>query len=93
MSSARYAKDWANLPILMTLLQLTDGKEIRVSQGYDDIRGLLQKAIAEGTWLELQRDDGTVVGINPANVSYIQNSTQEGVGPAHGENWHSKEHV
>lgn len=65
----------------MTILQLTDGKEIRVSQSYVDIRDLLQKAEATGTWLELHNGDD-VVGINPKNVSYIKNTTDEGPGPA-----------
>lgn len=76
----------------MTILQLTDGKEIRVSQDYDEIRERLQEAIAEGTWIELERSDGTVVGINPTNVSYIQNTTSHGPGPADDE-WHSRSHV
>jgi hypothetical protein len=71
----------------MTILQLTDGKEIRVPQSYEDVRNLLQEAIAKGGWLELHGDNGQVTGINPSNVSYIQNDVGEGPGPAAGENW------
>jgi Protein of unknown function (DUF3107) len=67
----------------MTLLQMTGGKEIAVSLSYDEIRDLLQKALTERQLLELRRHDGTVVLINPANVTYIQNTTGEGPGPAH----------
>jgi hypothetical protein len=73
----------------MTLLQLTDGKEIRVSQTYGEVRELLKEAIAAGVWLELHGDNGLVTGINPNNVSYIQNTTDEGPGPAVGDDWHT----
>ena len=67
----------------MTLLQMTGGKEIRVSLSYEEIRELLQKALSDRTLLELSRHDGTIVLINPENVTYIQNTTGEGPGPAH----------
>jgi hypothetical protein len=75
----------------MTILQLTDGKEIRVSQSYEDVRKLLQEAIAKGGWLELHGDSGQVTGINPSNVSYIQNDVGEGPGPAAGDDWDAQE--
>ena len=66
----------------MTVLQLTSGKEVRVPETYEEIRGLLERALAENKLLELVRSDGTVVLINPNNVDYIQNTTGEGPGPA-----------
>jgi hypothetical protein len=66
----------------MTLLQLTSGKEIRVQLSYEEIRDLLEKAIATGKLLELARHDGMLVLVNPNNVDYIQNGTGEGPGPA-----------
>lgn len=66
----------------MTVLQLTGGKEIRVPESYSEIRGLLERALAENKLLELARSDGTVVLINPNNVDYIQNTADEGLGPA-----------
>jgi hypothetical protein len=58
----------------MTVLQLTDGKEVRVPESYAEVRGLLERALAENKLLELERSDGTVVLINPNNVDYIQNT-------------------
>jgi hypothetical protein len=81
MASERYA-DVGDVPLHMTVLQLTGGKEIRVGRTYDEIRELLERALAENKLLELARDDGTVVLINPNNVDYIQNTTGEGPGPA-----------
>ena len=75
----------------MTILQLTDGKEIRVSQSYEDVRELLKEAIANGGWLELHGDNGQVTGINPSNVSYIQNDVGEGPGSLCGEDWERQE--
>jgi hypothetical protein len=75
----------------MTILQLTDGKELRVSQSYEEIRNLLQEAMNKGGWLELHGENGLVTGINPSNVSYIQNDVGEGPGPAAGEDWHAQE--
>lgn len=66
----------------MTVLQLTGGKEIRVPESYSEIRELLERALAEGKLLELVRADGTAVTLNPNNVDYIQNTTDEGPGPA-----------
>jgi hypothetical protein len=74
----------------MTILQLTDGKEIRVSQSYAEIRQLLEEAIAKGGWLELHGANGQVTGINPSNVSYIQNDVGEGPGPA-SEGWNGQQ--
>lgn len=75
----------------MTILQLSDGKEIRVSQSYEEIRNLLQEAIAKGGWLEIHGENGQVTGINPSNVSYIQNDVGEGPGPAAGADWEKQE--
>lgn len=66
----------------MTVLQLTSGKEIRVPESYSEVRGLLEQALATRKLLELARSDGTVVLINPNNVDYIQNTADEGPGPA-----------
>jgi len=66
----------------MVVLQLTGGKEIRVDMTYEEIRGLLEDALAARKLLELKRSDGTKVLVNPNNVDYIQNSTGEGPGPA-----------
>jgi len=66
----------------MTVLQLTGGKEIRISLSYGEIRELLELALADGKLLELARADGTMVLVNPNNVDYIQNTTGEGPGPA-----------
>ena len=66
----------------MTVLQLTGGKEIRVPESYAEIRELLERALADGKLLELVRSDGTMVLLNPNNVDYIQNTTDEGPGPA-----------
>lgn len=64
----------------MTVLQLTGGKEIRVPLSYEELRDLLEQALAAGKLLELARSDGTVVLINPNNVDYIQNAAGEGLG-------------
>lgn len=66
----------------MTVLQLTGGTEIQVPMAYEEIRGLLETAMAQGKLLELARGDGTIVLVNPNNVDYIQNGTGEGPGPA-----------
>lgn len=71
----------------MTVLQLTGGTEIQVPMTYEEIRGLLETAIAQGKLLELARGDGTVVLVNPHNVDYVQNGTGEGRGPAQREQY------
>lgn len=66
----------------MTVLQLTGGKELRISMSYEEIRDLLERAIADGKLLELARPDGTVVLVNPNNVDVVQNGTGEEPGEA-----------
>ncbi|MBA2556937.1 MAG: hypothetical protein H0V12_06275 [Chloroflexi bacterium] len=66
----------------MTVLQLTGGTEIRVPMTYEEIRELLETAIAQGKLLELARSDGATVLVNPNNVDYISNTSDRGPGPA-----------
>ncbi len=55
----------------MTVLQLAGGKEIRVPESYEKIRSLYECVLANSKLLEFARSDGTMILINPNNVTFI----------------------
>jgi len=50
------------------------GEVIEVNLSLDQVRELLQKALAAGSLLELEAENGETVIINPQQVKVLQNS-------------------
>ena len=50
------------------------GEVIEVGLPLEEVRTLLQKALASGTMLELKAQNGETVVINPQQVKVLQNS-------------------
>jgi Protein of unknown function (DUF3107) len=58
--------------IPVTVLRFSGGEVIEVNLSLDEVRTLLQEALANQALLELQAPDGEVVVINPNQVQYLQ---------------------
>jgi Protein of unknown function (DUF3107) len=58
----------------MTSIGFGGGEVIEVSLTLDEVRKLLQSALANGALLELEADNGETVIINPQQVKVLQNS-------------------
>jgi hypothetical protein len=50
------------------------GEVIEVGLPLEEVRDLLQKALANGTMLEIKAQNGEMVVINPQQVKVLQNS-------------------
>lgn len=61
----------------MTAVRFSGGEVIEVNLSVDEVRDLLQKAIANGVLLELEAPDGETLVINPQQVQYLQNGSLE----------------
>lgn len=61
----------------MTAVRFSGGEVIEVNLPVEDVRKLLQKALANGVLLELEAPDGETLVINPQQVQYLQNGSTE----------------
>lgn len=61
----------------MTAVRFSGGEVIEVDLSVEDVRKLLQKALASGALLELEAPDGETLVINPQQVQYLQNGSTE----------------
>ena len=58
----------------MTMLRFSGGEAIEVALTLEEVRKLIQEAIAEGVLLELQAPDGRTLVINPHQVQILQDA-------------------
>jgi hypothetical protein len=58
----------------MTSIGFGGGEVIEVNLSLDEVRKLLQEALANRTLLEVQAQNGETVIINPEQVKVLQNS-------------------
>jgi hypothetical protein len=61
----------------MTAIRFSGGQSIEVDLALDDVRNLLQKALARNALLELENPQGEMVIINPQQVQFLQNGSTE----------------
>lgn len=61
----------------VTVVRFSGGETIEVDLSLDEVRKLLQKALAKNVLLELEAPDGDMLVINPQQVQYLQNGSQE----------------
>jgi len=61
----------------MTAVRFSGGEAIEVNLSIEDVRKLLQKALATGALVELEAPDGEKLIINPQQVQYLQNGFVE----------------
>lgn len=61
----------------MTAVRFSGGDVIEVGLDLDEVRQLLQKALAQNLLLELEAPDGEKLIINPQQVQYLQNGSVE----------------
>jgi hypothetical protein len=70
----------------VTAVRFSGGEVIEVDLTMDEVRKLLQKALAKNTLLELEAPDGETLIINPHQVQYLQNGTVEPFPAPEGKN-------
>lgn len=58
----------------MTLLRFSGGEAVEVGLALDEVRELLQRALADSVLLELEAPDGRRLVVNPLQVQYLQNA-------------------
>jgi hypothetical protein len=61
----------------VTAIRFSGGEVIEVDLDLEDVRKLLQKALAKQVLLELESPDGDMLVINPQQVQYLQNGSVE----------------
>jgi hypothetical protein len=61
----------------VTAIRFSGGEVIEVNLSLDDVRKLLQKALAKGVLLEFESEGGDAVIINPQQVQFLQNGSTE----------------
>jgi hypothetical protein len=61
----------------VTAIRFSGGEVIEVNLSLEEVRDLLQKALAGGVLLELESEDGDALVINPHQVQYLQNGSGE----------------
>jgi hypothetical protein len=61
----------------MTILRFSGGETIEVGLGLEQVRELLQDALAKGVLLELASPAGDTIVINPQQVQFLQNGSVE----------------
>jgi hypothetical protein len=61
----------------VTAIRFSGGEVIEVDLDLEEVRKLLQKALAKHTLLELEAPDGDMLVINPQQVQYLQNGSVE----------------
>ncbi len=61
----------------MTAVRFSGGEVIEVNLSLEDVRKLLQKALAKSVLLELEAPGGEMIIINPQQVQYLQNGSTE----------------
>jgi len=61
----------------VTAVRFSGGEVIEVNLSLEDVRKLLQKALATGALIELEGSDGDKLIINPQQVTYLQNGSGE----------------
>jgi Protein of unknown function (DUF3107) len=61
----------------VTAVRFSGGEVIEVNLSLEEVRKLLQKALAQGALLELKAQDGDTIVINPQQVQYLQNGSGE----------------
>jgi hypothetical protein len=66
----------------VTAIRFSGGEVIEVNLSLDDVRDLLQRALANGVLLELESETGAALVINPQQVQYLQNGSEESFPPA-----------
>ena len=71
----------------VTAVRFSGGEVIEVKLSLQDVRKLLQEALAKNVLLELKAEDGDMIVINPQQVQYLQNgSTEPFPGPPAAQN-------
>ena len=63
----------------MTAVRFSGGETIEVRLPLEAVRELLQKALAKNVLLELEAPDGDMLVINPVQVQYLQNGSEESI--------------
>lgn len=61
----------------MTAVRFSGGEVIEVNLSLEDVRKLLQKALAKNALLELESPTGEMIVVNPQQVQYLQNGSVE----------------
>ena len=58
----------------MTMLRFSGGEVIEVGLSLEQVRDLVQTALAQHVLLELEASDGSIVVINPQQVQFFQDA-------------------
>lgn len=61
----------------MTLVRMASGTELRCQTTYEAMRNALASMSAQSRFLEIDREDGTPVLLNVANVDFIRDEYAE----------------
>jgi hypothetical protein len=66
----------------VTVIRFSGEEVIEVNLSLEDVRDLLQNALATRVLLELESEEGDSLVINPQQVQYLQNGSGEEFPPA-----------